>query len=299
MALVALSLLATSKCYNADLAQSLSGVPIVGAMIAPPAAAPAYVDTIGTPAPTSLPDTDPKTWFPTDATADPYNPTTWTAIRDFLANTGNEAGFTEACKKITDAVGADRTSEPVLGALACSEDPSVTALQAFPLALLSLQAEVALWLKDAPGFEHRGDRGAAGRAPAAVHGRHDPAAGRRNRAVRQRLYEGSRRVVPQRRRRHHVHGGGRGVRRSRDGDREAGPEDGGATGVLRRGGRDEDAVVLLRAVCTPRRALPGRLPPFSLTNDDVANLRSKLGSQVRGRRRHVPCADPGDEHAVV
>ena len=152
MALVALSLLATSKCYNADLAQSLSGVPIVGAMIAPPAAVPAYVDTIGTPAPTSLPDTDPKTWFPTDATADPYNPTTWTAIRDFLANTGNEAGFTEACKKITDAVGADRTSEPVLGALACSEDPSVTALQAFPLALLSLQAEVALWLKDAPGL---------------------------------------------------------------------------------------------------------------------------------------------------
>lgn len=150
-AFVVLALLGSAKCYNADLAQSLSGVPVVGAMIAPPPSVPAYVNAIGTAAPNSLPATDPKTWFPADPATDAYDPTTWTAIRDFLANTGTQAGFTEACKKITDAVGADRAASPALGALACSADPSVTAVQAFPLAILAIRAEVALWVKGAPG----------------------------------------------------------------------------------------------------------------------------------------------------
>jgi hypothetical protein len=150
-AVVVLALIGSAKCYNADLARSLSGVPVVGAMISPPPTVPSYVTAIGTAAPNALPTTDPKTWFPTDAAADAYDPTTWAAIREFLANTGTQAGFTEACKKLTDAAGADRTTSPVLGALACSADPSVTALQAFPLAILAIRAEVALWVKGAPG----------------------------------------------------------------------------------------------------------------------------------------------------
>ena len=150
-AVVALALLGSAKCYNADLAASLAGVPVVGAMVSPPPAVPAYVNAIGTEAPSSLPSSDLKTWFPTDTTADPYDPTMWTAVRDFLANTGTQAGFSEACKKATDAAGGDRSASPALGALACSADPSVTALQAFPLAILAIRAEVALWVKGAPG----------------------------------------------------------------------------------------------------------------------------------------------------
>ncbi len=147
---VFLALLGTARCYNADLATSLAGVPVVGPMISPPPTTPGYVASIGSAAPTTLPETDPRTWFPTDATADPTAPATWTAIRDFLSNTGTQAGWAEVCKKISEAAGADRAASP-LGALACSADPSVTALQPFAAAVLAARAEVALWLKGAPG----------------------------------------------------------------------------------------------------------------------------------------------------
>lgn len=148
---VVLALLGTVRCYNADLAQSLAGVPMVGAMISPPAPVPAYVDAIGTPSPAKLPAADPKKWFPTDPTADPYDPAMWAEVREFLANAGTQAGFAEVCKQMSTAVGAERTASPTLGALACSADPSVTAVQGIGVAILAARAEVALWVKSAPG----------------------------------------------------------------------------------------------------------------------------------------------------
>jgi hypothetical protein len=150
-AVVVLALFSTVRCYNADLAQSLAGLPVVGAMLAPPPATPKYVAAIGKPAATKLPETDLKKWFPTDATAEQLDPTTWTAIRDFVSNTGTQGGWAEACKLASTAAGTDRAASPALGALACSADPAVTALQPFATAILGARAEVALWIKGAPG----------------------------------------------------------------------------------------------------------------------------------------------------
>jgi hypothetical protein len=149
--IVALSLLGTARCYNADLASSLSTVPIVGPMISPPPVAPAYVAAIGTPAPATLPEIDFKKWFPTDAAADQFDPVMWAAIRDLLSTMRTQAGWTEACKKVSAAAGADRAAAKNLGPLACSADPSVTNVQGFATAILAVQAEVALWVKGAPG----------------------------------------------------------------------------------------------------------------------------------------------------
>lgn len=88
-------------------------------MISPPPATPKYLDAIGTPAATKLPETDLKNWFPADATSDPLDPATWSAIRDFLSNTGTQAGWIEACKVASTATGADRSATPAIGALAC------------------------------------------------------------------------------------------------------------------------------------------------------------------------------------
>jgi len=150
--IVALSLLGTARCYNADLAASLSTVPIVGPMISPPPPPPpAYVSAIGTPAPPTLAEIDFKKWFPADATADQFDPVMWAAIRDFLSTTRTEAGWSEACKKVSAAAGADRAAAKNIGPLACSADPSVTNVQGFATAILAVQAEVALWVKGAPG----------------------------------------------------------------------------------------------------------------------------------------------------
>lgn len=150
--IVLFSLLGTARCYNADLAASLSTVPVVGPMISPPPAPPpAYVAAIGTPAATTLPEIDFKKWFPTDPAADPLDPVMWAAIRDFVSTARTEAGWTEACKKVTAAAGADRAAAANLGPLACSADPSVTNVQGFATAILAIQAEVALWVKGAPG----------------------------------------------------------------------------------------------------------------------------------------------------
>jgi hypothetical protein len=150
-AVVVLALFGTVRCYNADLARSLSGVPVVGAMISPPPATPKYVSSMGTPAATKLPETDLKKWFPADAAADPLDTVMWGAIRDFLSNSGTQAGWAEACKVASAAAGPDRATTPAIGALACSADPSVTALQPFATAILAARAEVALWMKGAPG----------------------------------------------------------------------------------------------------------------------------------------------------
>lgn len=149
--LVALSLFLSARCYNADMVGALGGLPIVGPMVSPPAATPGYVASMGTPAATSLPDTDPAKWFAPDAAADPYDATKWTAIQAYLANASTQAGWAEVCKKIAGSAGADRSANPQLGALACSADASVTRLQTLAIDILRAQAVTALWIKGAPG----------------------------------------------------------------------------------------------------------------------------------------------------
>jgi len=153
---VALLMLGTARCYNADLVAAAGGIPVVGAMFAPAAPpAPKYVSAIGTPAPSQLPDSDMKTWFSPQgangAAADPYDVTTWRAVAAFAAASGTKAGWAEVCKKAADAAGADRTASPALGALACSADGTVTGLQRFAVELLAMRAEVAFYIKGAPG----------------------------------------------------------------------------------------------------------------------------------------------------
>lgn len=149
-ALVLVMFLGTARCYNADFAGAAAGLPIVGAMVAPQPSTPAYVKAIGTPAATKLPPADLAKWFPANA-ADPYDTTMWANVRDVLAFTGTQDGFTAVCKLASTAAGANRTAHPQVGALACSADPSVTAEQPFAIRLLQAQAELALWVKGAPG----------------------------------------------------------------------------------------------------------------------------------------------------
>jgi hypothetical protein len=148
--LLSLVLFGTAKCYNSDPAAVLGGVPVVGAMVAPPPSVPAYVKAMGTPAPSALPETDFAAWFPAEAT-DPYDAARWTPIAAFLGATHTEAGWTEACKKVSAAAGADRAAKPLLGALACSSDSTVTPLQRFAAKVLEAQAHLALYAKGVPG----------------------------------------------------------------------------------------------------------------------------------------------------
>ncbi len=146
-ALILVSFLGTARCYNADLASAFGGLPIVGPMVQPPAPVPAYIRTIGTPAPATLPESDYGTWFPAEAPADPYAAATWKQIDLFVPVAASVAGWAEGCKAISGVAGTDRTAEPKLGALACSSDPTVTQMQQFALHLLGAQANVALWMK--------------------------------------------------------------------------------------------------------------------------------------------------------
>jgi hypothetical protein len=146
-AIVLLAFLGTARCYNADMASALGGVPIIGPMVQPPQPTPAYVKAIGTPAASTLPGTDLATWFPADAQADPYDAKRWSAIDQYVTTAGTKTGWTEVCKKVTGAAGTDRAANPKLGALACSSDPTVTQFQQFAAELLGAQAAVALWIK--------------------------------------------------------------------------------------------------------------------------------------------------------
>lgn len=146
-ALILLAFLGTARCYNADLASAFGAVPIVGAMVQPPDAAPAYLKAVGTPAPSTLPESDPTTWFPAEKPADPYSAALWRDIKLFATISQTQLGWTDACKKIAGVTGEDRTANPKLGALACSSDPTVTQFQQFAVHLLATQASLALWIR--------------------------------------------------------------------------------------------------------------------------------------------------------
>ena len=163
LVLVVLALVNTARCYNADLARSLAAAPIVGPMIDPPAKTPAYVSVVGTPAASALPETDFATWFPAEPAKDAYDPVVWKAIQGYMAHAGTQAGWTEVCKKISGAAGSDRSASPALGALACSDDGTVTEFQQFAAEVLATRAALALWVKGAPGGAVGGIQGRQGK----------------------------------------------------------------------------------------------------------------------------------------
>lgn len=152
---LALAFLATARCYTGDLVAGVAAIPIVGPIVVP-SPVPAYVAAIGTPAPLELPNTDPKTWFPA-----PDGPATkesdWEQMALAAAAARTPAGWAAFCAKATAAVReltgnpeTARVDSPLLGALACSEDPSVTLVQRLALDLFALRAVVVLWSLGAP-----------------------------------------------------------------------------------------------------------------------------------------------------
>ena len=145
--LVVISLFGTVRCYNTDLAGALGGLPVVGPMVQPTQPPPAYVEAIGTPAPSTLPEADLAAWFPAEAPTDPYSAQLWREIDLFVTISGTNAGWAETCKKASEAAGASREANPKLAALACSSDPTVTQMQQFAAQALGAQAAVALWMK--------------------------------------------------------------------------------------------------------------------------------------------------------
>ncbi|MBI5948263.1 MAG: hypothetical protein HY875_09005 [Chloroflexi bacterium] len=146
-----------TRCYTEGAPAIVDQFIPSGAVAAP---AP-DVSTIGTPAATALPETDLTTWFAADAT-DPYAPTTWSAVSAYMAEAGTRAGWSEVCKQASDAAGGDRAANPALGAIACSDDPSVTLVQRFAVGLLAMRAEVALFIRAVPGHSIPGISGRQG-----------------------------------------------------------------------------------------------------------------------------------------
>jgi hypothetical protein len=149
---LALLMLLTARCYGADYEAALSGLPVVGPMISPPAPVPTYVNAIGTPVAATLPESDMKSWFapPADPQALP-DIDTWRAIGAAAGTSGTKDGWAAVCKKASETTGEDRAAEPLLGALACSGNGTVTALQRFAVGILAMQAETALYWRGVPG----------------------------------------------------------------------------------------------------------------------------------------------------
>ncbi|GMV85487.1 MAG: hypothetical protein AMXMBFR80_13420 [Dehalococcoidia bacterium] len=151
--LILLSLLGTARCASADLAAALGGVPFVGGIVAPQPGTPAYLRAIGTPAPVSLPEVDFTAWFAEEPPPDAAASETWQHMELIAVAGAGASGWAEVCKEAASAAGSDRAASPLVGALACSSDPTVTRMQRFALELLGARAAVGLWM--------RGDRSVA------------------------------------------------------------------------------------------------------------------------------------------
>jgi hypothetical protein len=147
---VALLLLGVFRLNSVDFEGLADALPIGGA----PGAAAATNANVGdetAPAEEAAPP-DVGLWFAEDAEADPYAEPLWAVVEELLTDAESTAGWTALCALATTATGADRTASPLPGALACSEDASVTELQQLAVAILRTQASTALWLRGAPGY---------------------------------------------------------------------------------------------------------------------------------------------------
>lgn len=147
---LALAFLSTARCYTADLAAGVAAVPFVGPILVPSPGVPAYVEAIGTPAPVEVPGEDPAAWFPAEGGWQAITPAAWAEMALAAAAGRTSAGWAELCARMTAAAGGERAAAPLPGALACSDDPGVTALQRVALQLFDLRAALGLWMNGAP-----------------------------------------------------------------------------------------------------------------------------------------------------
>ncbi|MGE0601440.1 MAG: hypothetical protein AB7J35_18495 [Dehalococcoidia bacterium] len=145
--LLLLSFIGTARCYNADFASAVGGLPIVGPIVVPTQPVPEYVKAIGTPAAATLPEAKYEAWFSAEEGADPLDVAVWKEIEAFVPIASSKAGWAEACKAVGAVAGGDRAANANLGALACSSDATVTQMQQFAVKVLGAQAAVALWIK--------------------------------------------------------------------------------------------------------------------------------------------------------
>ncbi len=148
--LLALAFFSTARCYTADLAGGLAAVPFVGPILVPGPGVPAYVEAIGTPAPVEVPGDDPAAWFPAEGGWEAITPGAWAEMALAATAGRTPAGWAELCARMTATAGSERSAAPLPGALACSDDPTVTALQRIALQLFDLRAALGLWMVGAP-----------------------------------------------------------------------------------------------------------------------------------------------------
>jgi len=166
---VAVLLFGTASCFQLDVEDSPVAALVFPAPVTP---APAYVEAIGTPAAVSIPQADYATWFPDPADTEPETPglAAWQEIAAFQSAASTAEAWADACAEVSSVTGDDRAAEPLLGALACSDDPSVTAIQRFNLLILGSRAHTALWMRGVPGFNTAGIEARLGQVRNACNG---------------------------------------------------------------------------------------------------------------------------------
>ncbi len=111
----------------------------------------AAIEALGTPAPAPNPSFDAAALFTPPEAEDPLAPELWGPAAELLRSAGTDEGWTALCSHFAAAAGGDRTAEPLAGALACSDDPGLLPLQRLAALVLETKAQLALWLRHAPG----------------------------------------------------------------------------------------------------------------------------------------------------
>lgn len=166
---VAVLLFGTASCYQLDVEDSPVAALVFPSPVTP---TPAYVEAIGTPAAVSIPEADYADWFPGAAEPETSPPglAAWQEMAAFQAAASTAEAWAEACAEVSPVAGSDRAAEPLLGALACSDDPSVTAIQRFNLLILGARAHTELWMRGVPGFNTAGIEARLGQVRNACNG---------------------------------------------------------------------------------------------------------------------------------
>jgi len=112
---------------------------------------PSSLAVLGTPAPPPEAAVDVAALFAPPEGADPLSPGTWAPAAQLLAAAGTRVGWKALCQAFGAAAGADRSAAPLPGALGCSADASLLPLQRLAALVLEAKAQLALWLRSAPG----------------------------------------------------------------------------------------------------------------------------------------------------
>ncbi len=146
---VALLLFGVFRLQSADLAAFADSLPIGAAPASATTSTCEGVVADGEQTQDVIPDI--SFWFDQDAEADALAAALWTPVEEFLTDAEGAAGWTAICVAATAVTVADRSADPLPGALTCSQDATVTELQQLSVAILRTQASTALWLRGVPG----------------------------------------------------------------------------------------------------------------------------------------------------